>query len=379
MAVQHAPVPLRGVFMAMLTPIFLGVAPIFGKMAINAGADPFSVAALRTLTAIAVLWTVYLIFMRRFIFVSPAGLMGCVTIGCINGIGALCYYSGLGRLDAGLVQLLNGMYLVVAVLIAGINGAHINRRTMLRVAMAFAALVILTVGGERYADFIGVGLMLGSAVMFAGTIGLSQYVLYEVPSQTMALYALTTMAVIVSMVWLAIGRPIPAEAASETVLPILILGVTTALSRLAMYAGVKFLGGMQTAIMAIAEIGVALLLSAIVLGERLTSTQWGGVMLLAACLLLIRQRDLVAQAYNPGALILANMATEQFQRIAFHKAFGTIETNPDFAVLQDMSPEELHAIQQMMGADAGAIDPFPIGKSAALQNGLADETDVIIR
>ena len=58
MAVQNASVPLRGVFMAMLTPIFLGVAPIFGKMAINAGADPFSVAALRTLTAIAILWTV---------------------------------------------------------------------------------------------------------------------------------------------------------------------------------------------------------------------------------------------------------------------------------------------------------------------------------
>lgn len=371
-------VPLRGVFIALLTPVFLGVAPVFGKMAINAGADPFSVAALRTLTAIGVLWLVYLAFMRRFIFVSPAGLMGCVVIGGINGIGALCYYSGLGRLDAGMVQLINGMYLVVAVVLAGINGARIDRRTMLRVGLAVAALIILTGFGERRVDFVGVGLMLGSAVMFAGTIALSQYVLYEVPSQTMALYALTTMAVIVTMVWLAVGRPLTAETAELAVAPILILGITTALSRLAMYAGVKFLGGMQTAIMAVAEIGVALVLSAIVLGERLTSVQWIGVALLASCLLLIRQRDLVGQAYNPGAMILANMANEQFQRIAFHKAFGTIETNPDLAVLQDMSPEELHAIQQMMGAEPGAIDPFPIGKSAALQQGVT-EADVVIR
>jgi drug/metabolite transporter (DMT)-like permease len=372
------PVPVRGVVMAMLTPLFLGVAPIFGKMAINAGADPFSVAALRTLTAIAILWTVYLVFMRRFVFVSPAGLMGCIVIGGINGLGALCYYSGLGRLDAGLVQLLNGMYLVVAIILASIGGARIDGRTLLRVGLAVAALIILTGFGERRVDFVGVGLMLGSAVMFAGTISLSQYVLYEVPSQTMALYSLTTMAVVVSMVWLAIGKPVPTDAAALAVAPIIILGITTALSRLAMYAGVKFLGGMQTAIMAVAEIGVALILSALVLGERLTPFQWFGVALLASCLLLIRQRDLVAQSYNPGAMILANMATEQFQRIAFHKAFGTIETNPDLAILQDMSPEELHAIQQMMGAEPGAIDPFPISKSAALQNTLG-EAEAVIR
>jgi uncharacterized membrane protein len=194
----------------------------------------------------------------------------------------------------------------------------------------------------------------------------------------MALYSLTTMAVVVSMVWLAIGKPVPTDAAALAVAPIIILGITTALSRLAMYAGVKFLGGMQTAIMAVAEIGVALILSALVLGERLTPFQWFGVALLASCLLLIRQRDLVAQSYNPGAMILANMATEQFQRIAFHKAFGTIETNPDLAILQDMSPEELHAIQQMMGAEPGAIDPFPISKSAALQNTLG-EAEAVIR
>lgn len=265
------------------------------------------------------------------------------------------------------MQLINGMYLVVAVALAHYGGTRVDGRTLIRVGLAIVALVILTGFGERRADFLGVGLMMGSAVLFAGTLVLSQYVLYEVPAQTMALYALTTMAVIVSMVWLAVGTGISAETAGAAVAPIIILGITTALGRLAMYAGVKFLGGMQTAIMAVLEIAVALVLSALVLGERLTPAQWGGVALLFASLLLIRQRDLVARAYNPGAMILANMATEQFQRIAFHKAFGTVETNPDLAILQDISPEELHAIQQMMGAESGAIDPFPIGKSAALQ------------
>ena len=40
----------------LMTPLFLGVAPIFGKLAINAGADSFTVAAWRTLIAVVLLW-----------------------------------------------------------------------------------------------------------------------------------------------------------------------------------------------------------------------------------------------------------------------------------------------------------------------------------
>ncbi len=360
-------IPVRGIAMALLTPVFLGVAPIFGKVAMRAGADAFGVAALRTIMAITVLWVIYGLFFRRFIFANPAALMGCITVGMVNGVGALCYYSGLNLLDAGMVQLINGMYLVIAVALTRLRGTHIDARTLMRVVLAMLALVVLTTLGERRVDIVGVGLMLGSALMFAGTLILGQYVLYEVPSQTMALYALTTMAVIVSMVWLAIGQPLTAEVAAVALPPIVLLGITTALSRLAMYASVKFLGGIQTAIMAVAEIAVALLLSVLFLGERLTPAQWIGVALLASSLLLVRQRDLISENYNPGAMILANMASVQFQRIAFHKAFGTRETNPDFAVLQDMSPEELRQIQRMMGAENGGLDPFPIDKSDEMQ------------
>lgn len=367
METTNTSIPLRGVVMALLTPIFLGVAPIFGKMAIRGGADAFGVAALRTIVAIMVLWVVYGLFFRRFIFANPAALMGCITIGAVNGVGALFYYSGLVLLDAGLVQLINGMYLVVAVVLIHLRGARVDGRTMLRVGLAVTALVVLTTLGERQVNLLGVGLMLGSALMFAGTLVLGQFVLYEVPPQTMALYALSTMAIIVTMAWLSVGQPLTPEVAAIAIPPIIILGITTALSRLAMYASVKFLGGIQTAIMAVAEIAVALVLSAFILGERLTSAQWAGVALLIISLLLVRQRDLVSEEYNPGAMILANMASEQFQRIAFHKAFGTRETNPDFAILQDMSPEELRQIQRMMGAETGALDPFPIGKSDELQ------------
>jgi drug/metabolite transporter (DMT)-like permease len=362
-----------GILAAFATPLFLGMAPIFGKVAITAGADPFSVAAIRTVLAVALLWLIYLAFFRRFIYIYPAGLLGCVVIGAINGIGSLFYYSGLGVLDASLVQLLNGMYLPFAVMISYFGGQQADQRTLLRVLLAVLALGLITGFGAQPADWMGVGLMLGSALMFAGTVILSQYVLYEMPAPTVTLYILTTMAVVVAMVWLAAGQPISGDVLEIALPPIFLLGVTTALSRLAMFAGVKFLGGMQTAVLAITEIGMTLALAFLILGERLTGVQWLGVGLLGLSIFLIRHRDLLPRGYNPNALIVANMASVQFQRIAFHRAFGTRELDNELGTMSALTTEEMVAIQRMMGAQSGGIDPFPISKSNQLNIQLPED------
>lgn len=355
--------PVRGVVAAFLTPIFLGMAPLFGKFAINAGADPFSVAALRTIVAVVLLWVVYAVFMRKYIYIYPAGLLGCVVIGAVNGIGSLFYYGGLSLLDASLTQLLNGMYLPMAVLISSSAGQKADTRTLLRVALALLALLMITGFSPTGVDWAGVGFMLGSALMFAGTLVLSQYVLYEMPSPTVTLYVLTTMGGIVTIVWLAVGSPLPEGALEIAIAPIVILGITTALSRLAMFAGVKFMGGMQTAVLSITEIGVALSLAYLFLDERLGTAQVVGVAILFASILLVRQRDLSPTGFNPSALIVANMSSVQFQRIAFHRAFGTDQHDNELGTMGTITTQELVAIQRMMGAESGPIDPFPIGKT----------------
>lgn len=362
MAPIERPTLIRGAAAALSTPVLLGMAPIFGKLALFTGVDAFTVAALRTLLAVLLLWLTYLLFARRFIFIYPAGLLGCLVIGTINGIGSLFYYSGLSLLDASLVQLINGLYLALAVLLSRIGGQRASTRTLIRVLLAMAALLLITSLGAGL-NWTGVGLMLGSALMFAGTVILSQYVLYEMPAPTATLYILTTMGVVVTVVWLALSPTLEAGMLQAAFWPIFLLGLTTALSRLAMFSGIKFLGGMQTAVLAIAEIGVALLLAALVLGEALTMGQWLGVGLLFFSMLLIRQEDLLPRGVNPNALIVANMASVQFQRIAFHRAFGTHEHDNAERTMSSLSTQEMQAIRRMMGADIGRIDPFPIGKT----------------
>jgi hypothetical protein len=91
-----------GISAAFATPIFLGMAPIFGKLAITAGADSFTVAAIRTMVAVALLWVVYGLFFRKYIFIYPAGLMGCNRHRCHqwHWITVLLWWlEFLGRLD----------------------------------------------------------------------------------------------------------------------------------------------------------------------------------------------------------------------------------------------------------------------------------------
>lgn len=349
----------RAVLTGLMAPVFLGMAPILGKLAIKAGADPFTVAAWRTAIAVALLWLIYALFARRYIYIYPAGLFGCIVLGLVNGIGSLFYYSGLQLVDASLAQLLNGMYLAFVVLLSRLGGEHLDRRIVVRVALATMALIIITGFGKNTTNWFGVGLMLANALMFAGTVILSQYVLYEMPAPTVTLYALTTMGVVVSVVWVAVGKPMSGDVFQNVMPPVLLLAVSTAASRVALFAGVKVFGSLQTAILALAEIGVALALAFLILGERLTPSQVAGVLLLAFSILLIRSKDVLPRGVNPNQLFY-NIADVQFQWIAFDQAFGKHPTNGDAPSLSKLSTEEVDQIRRMMGAKGGAVTPITL-------------------
>ncbi len=276
---------------ALLSPLFLGMAPVLGKIAYAGGSDPFTLAAVRTTLAALILWVVYLVAARPYIFIYPAGLLGCVVVGAVNGIGSLMYYNGLRLVDASIAQVLNATYLLFVVIMVRIAGQRLTMRTLVRVGLASCAVLLLAVGSGKPNDWLGIGLMLGNAILFAGTVILSQRVLYEMPSPTVTLYTLSAMAVVVVMARV-IYRLSWLPQSDSALLAIGLLAVTTALSRLTLFAGVKQLGGLQTTLVVALETGMAVLLSLVFLHETLSTIQWVGIAIMAGSLLLARPDDL---------------------------------------------------------------------------------------
>jgi drug/metabolite transporter (DMT)-like permease len=281
-----------GVLSTLAASFLLGWAPILGKMAYAVGATPFTLVSVRTVIAALFLWAVFVIFWRRAIAISWRGLIGCISVGAFNGFGSLLYYTSLSRLDASRAALLNTLYPLWVVLFLFAAGQPLTLLTLVRLALSMLGVYFLAQAGPGELDWLGVTLMIASAATYGWHLVLGQWVLADVPARPAALYIVTTMACVVGLARALQARPIE-------MLPlngwyaIVALGLTTALSRLAMFSGLQRLGGVETSLVSLLELLVSLLLAFLLLGERLTPGQWlGGVLLALSLILMSRDRGM---------------------------------------------------------------------------------------
>ena len=274
-----------GITAAFTSAIFLGLAPVFGKLAITQGFSPFAVVALRTGFAAGILLLVISLFYRQYLYIFPIGLIGCILAGTINGLGSLLYYLALARLNASVGQLLYSLYPFFVALWLILDHQPPSRLTFFRIGLATVAVLLLTRIPESSADLTGVAMMIGAAVLYAMHLPINQRVLYEVPAPTVALYTLLSMSAVVIPAYLIFDRSWPTG--NPPWLPVFGLTFVTISSRIALFLGVKKIGGMQTALLGLAELLIAILFSNFWLGETLTVLQQLGAVGLGFSLILV--------------------------------------------------------------------------------------------
>ena len=277
----------KGLFWAMLSPVFLGIIPIFAKVAYGSGVDVLTVVAVRTIFAAGVLWLGMFLFARHYIRSSSPAILSSMLAGGINGIGSLFFYASLSRIDASLGQLINISYLIFVTVLLRIIGQSISWLTLFRTGLAIFAMYLLTVGGLGEPDWIGVSMMLIGALTYAIQLVLSQRIMYDIPAPTMTLYAITAMAIVVTIPWLLFPSDLTAVSTTGW-RAMFMMGVVTALSRLTLFLGVKSLGSLQTALLGIFEVIVSIILAIVFLGEHLTAVQWLGALIILLSVLLVR-------------------------------------------------------------------------------------------
>ncbi len=275
-----------GVLNTVLASFLLGWAPILGKIAYANGVTPFTLVALRTLVAALLVWVMFLLFRPREIVISWRNLLGCIGVGMVNGFGSLLYYTSLSRLDASRASLLNTLYPLWVILFLSASGQPLTRLTLLRSGLSMLGIFLLTRARPGELDWLGVMLMIASAATYGWHLVLGQWVLADVSARTATLYILTTMACVVGVARIAQARPVETLATTGWI-AILALGLTTALSRLAMFSALKYVGGIETSLAGLLELLVSLGLAFLILGERLTLIQWlgGGLLVLSLALM----------------------------------------------------------------------------------------------
>lgn len=287
----------RGIQAAIVSALFLGFTPVFGRQAILAGFSPFAVVSLRTSMAAGLLLALILIFKRQYLYIFSLGLLGCILAGVINGLGSLFYYMALGRLNASIGQLLYSLYPVFVVIWSFLDKQTPSKLTLVRIALAVASVILITSFNQGKIDLLGVGFMLIASALYALHLPINQRVLYEVPAPTVTLYTLISMSVIVVSAYFIFDPQFPSGDVNWT--PVIGLTLVTFFSRLTLFLGVKNIGGMQTALLGLGELVITISASYLFLHEELSLLQWVGVSGLMASLLLVRFETQTPHK-NPG-------------------------------------------------------------------------------
>jgi drug/metabolite transporter (DMT)-like permease len=271
----------------LLSTLCAGMAPIFGKLAYSAGLDPSTLVALRTALAACLLWVLYLLFWRRYVSTDLRNLLGCVGMGIANGVGSLLYYNGLARVDASLAHLMYSMYPFWVFIFLSAAGHPVSRLAIVRLGLALLSIFLLTWQGAGVVDPLGLTLMIGAGALYGFHLVLGQWTLVDVDPRTVTLYVLTTMSVVVGVAYLVQGHPMGPISGQGWLAILLVALIPTALARLLAFSGLRRLGGIQTSLLGIAEVLVALFFAFVWLGESFSLMQWAGAILFVASVLLI--------------------------------------------------------------------------------------------
>lgn len=293
---------LKGTTAALSSAFFLGMAPVFGKRAMMLGIPPLSVVAIRTILAALLLLLIILIFKRQFLFIYPAGLLGCVLAGLINGLGSLFYYSAIGKIGAGVGQLLYSLYPIFVVIWLFFDRQTPSRLTIVRIGLAVPAIVLLVQTNGTMISTSGVIQMLIASALYALHIPINQRVLFDMPPLTVTLYTLLAMSAI-TMPMLFFGESSVFTSLNAGWWPLIGLTVVTFLSRLTLFMGVKNIGGMQTALLGLGELLVTMVMAHFWLGERLSYLQWIGAVFLCVSLLMVGLEKPMKRNRGSGGLL----------------------------------------------------------------------------
>src|SRR6266542_2861203 len=277
-------VDLLGVGLILITSVQFGAVVVLGKIATRAGGLPIaSLLAVRFSLAACLLATA-LLLLRRPLRAAPREGWRLALLG-VGGyaVEAALFFAGLKH-GAAAATLLFFTYPVAVALIAFVMGKGLPGWLLggALVAAVGGAAVVAVAGGGVDIDGTGVLLELGSSLTFAVYLVGAAAVLKRTDSLVGAMWVAAAAAVALAVLAVATGTA-DAPTGWHQWAPVLGMGAFTAGAFATLFAGLRQLGPVRTAVLAASEPLTAAALAAIFLGERVgLGTVVGGIMILGA-------------------------------------------------------------------------------------------------
>ena len=269
------------------------------------GANVHAVNLTRVLTLASVM-AITLAIARMSPALPPRTALRCVLIGVLFCAEIYGLLSSVKYIPVGLAMLIMYTYPLMIAVVGWLTGAEsFTLDRLFAILAAFAGLALALHAPQADIDWRGVAWAVFTAVVFSAVLIVSGRTMRGVDRRILMLYLTSTAVVIVGAVSLAL---VPLEW-PRTDHGWTLLAVSTGLYVLAttlLFTAVKMIGPMRTAIIDNSAPIWAIVLGALLLGERLSAAQlFGGALVIGAVLLVQLSLRVPVRAANPPRLLAA--------------------------------------------------------------------------
>ena len=272
---------LGGLFVALAS-IQFGLVVVLGKVASNRGVPVESLLAIRF--GIATLVLAAFLLARRVALTAAPGERGkLLALGAFGyGVEATLFFLALARGTASAVTLLFFVYPVIVTVVSALAGVGIPGRVVLGSLGAAVAGVALVVGTSGHLDISGAGIAfaLGSACTYTLYLLGVERTLKRTSSVVASMWVSAAAAGAIAVYAFVVrGATVPHGARQWW--PVVGTGVFTSGAFFTLFAGIRRLGAVRTAIVAALEPLSTAALAVTLLGDPLRAgTVAGGVLIL---------------------------------------------------------------------------------------------------
>ena len=260
------------------------------RAALTAGVNSTQLLMVRMGLATVLMGITIGVMDRRLLRADPRCLRIALLAGASNGMGMLFYFWGVARLESSVAAMLIAVSPLVVLSILALRGERVTYRHVVRLALALGGVFLLIGPNGAAVDLIGVMWVLAALLSFGFQLALLQWYLMDYDARQVTFYVLLAMTVAVLILWGMEGATWPALGVQGWLAGIALAVFSTYISRLLLFTAVGRIGGGQMAMLSPVETLLAVLWSALFLGERLTLVQWaGGVLILVSAVLAIQR------------------------------------------------------------------------------------------
>lgn len=277
---------VTGYVLAVVSAVAYSAKGIFAKLIYGYGVDPVTLLALRFTLALPFFWLTFLFYpsdrirVRDGVLLALSGLLGLYAA-------ALADFYGLLYIDASLERVILYTYPAIVVVWAALFfKERLGARKIAAIAVTYLglALAVKLFGGGLKAHYLGVALVLFSAVIYSLSYIITEVLGRRVSSVKISAYTTTAACFAFLGTWH--GKTVPNEPGVWLLL--LVLAVfSTYVPVLALVLSIKRIGASRAALVSfIGPVSTAILAN-IVLGETMDMYQVAGMCLVIAGVLAI--------------------------------------------------------------------------------------------